>query len=120
MDRRSLFRAAGLMAALPAFARRALGATATRDPLDVYKRLGLRPIINAAGTYTHLGGSLMPPEVIAAMDDAAQMRRGHGTGERECGNEGRECDTDVRHLGCPLLVYLAALATFTAPFMPAS
>ena len=43
-----------------------------RDPSDVYKRLGLRPIINAAGTYTHLGGSLMPPEVIAAMNDAAQ------------------------------------------------
>jgi L-seryl-tRNA(Ser) seleniumtransferase len=71
MQRRTLFRAAGLIAALPPFARRALSATA-RDPLDVYKRLGLRPIINAAGTYTHLGGSLMPPEVIAAMNDAAQ------------------------------------------------
>jgi L-seryl-tRNA(Ser) seleniumtransferase len=40
--------------------------------MDVYRRLGLRPIINAAGTYTHLGGSLLPPEVIAAMNDAAQ------------------------------------------------
>jgi uncharacterized pyridoxal phosphate-dependent enzyme len=72
MQRRTLFRAAGLMTALPALARRALGAAPARDPLDVYKRLGLRPIINAAGTYTHLGGSLMPPEVIAAMNDAAQ------------------------------------------------
>jgi len=71
MQRRTLFQAAGLIAALPAFARRALGARGG-DPLDVYKRLGLRPIINAAGTYTHLGGSLMPPEVIAAMNDAAQ------------------------------------------------
>ena len=52
--------------------RRALGATPRAIPPDVYKRLGLRPIINAAGTYTHLGGSLMPPEVIAAMNDAAQ------------------------------------------------
>jgi uncharacterized pyridoxal phosphate-dependent enzyme len=72
MQRRTLFRAAGLMAALPALARRALGAPPVRDPSDVYTRLGLRPIINAAGTYTHLGGSLMPPEVIAAMNDAAQ------------------------------------------------
>jgi uncharacterized pyridoxal phosphate-dependent enzyme len=72
MQRRTLFRVAGLMAALPALARRAFGAPTARDPSDVYKRLGLRPIINAAGTYTHLGGSLMPPEVIAAMNDAAQ------------------------------------------------
>jgi uncharacterized pyridoxal phosphate-dependent enzyme len=72
MQRRTLFRAAGLMTALPALARRALGAPVAPDPSDVYKRLGLRPIINAAGTYTHLGGSLMPPEVIAAMNDAAQ------------------------------------------------
>lgn len=73
MQRRTVFRAAGLLAAIPSLARRAFGAAAsTHDPLDVYKRLGLRPIINAAGTYTHLGGSLMPPEVIAAMNDAAQ------------------------------------------------
>jgi L-seryl-tRNA(Ser) seleniumtransferase len=40
--------------------------------MKVYTRLGLRPIINASGTYTHLGGSLMPQEVIDAMDDAAR------------------------------------------------
>src|SRR5712691_4823865 len=34
--------------------------------------LGLRPIVNASGTYTHLGGSLMPPEVLEAMNDAAR------------------------------------------------
>ncbi len=39
---------------------------------DVYKALGVRPIINAAGTITTLGGSLMPPEVIAAWNAAAQ------------------------------------------------
>jgi hypothetical protein len=72
MQRRTIFRAAGALAALLAVMRRALGADAARNPLEVYKRLGLRPIINAAGTYTHLGGSLMPPEVIAAMNDAAQ------------------------------------------------
>src|SRR5712691_8375019 len=35
--------------------------------------LGLRPIVNASGTYTHLGGSLMPLEVLDAMNDAARQ-----------------------------------------------
>jgi L-seryl-tRNA(Ser) seleniumtransferase len=72
MQRRTLFRRTGLMAALTALGRRGAAASANRDPLEVYTRLGLRPIINAAGTYTHLGGSLMPPEVIDAMNDAAK------------------------------------------------
>ncbi len=38
---------------------------------DVYKELGLRPLINAAGTYTALGGSLMPRPVLEAMQSAA-------------------------------------------------
>lgn len=41
-------------------------------PLDVYQALGIRPIINAAGTITTLGGSLMPPEVVTAWTAAAQ------------------------------------------------
>jgi len=49
-------------------------AAASPSPLpDVYKELGLRPLINAAGTYTALGGSLMPPEVVAAMTAAARQ-----------------------------------------------
>ena len=44
----------------------------TPEPLDVYKALGIRPLINAAGTITTLGGSLMPPEVVAAWNTAAQ------------------------------------------------
>lgn len=36
-----------------------------------YADLGLRPVINAAATLTRLGGSLMPPVVIAAMTEAA-------------------------------------------------
>ncbi|MEZ6058913.1 MAG: aminotransferase class V-fold PLP-dependent enzyme [Planctomycetaceae bacterium] len=39
---------------------------------DVYGTLGIRPIINAAGTITTLGGSLMPPEVIAAWTAASR------------------------------------------------
>jgi L-seryl-tRNA(Ser) seleniumtransferase len=41
------------------------------EPLDVYEDLGVRPFINAAGTYTALSASLMPPEVRRAMESAA-------------------------------------------------
>lgn len=39
---------------------------------DIYTQLGIRPLINARGTHTRLGGSLMSPEVLDAMRDAAQ------------------------------------------------
>jgi L-seryl-tRNA(Ser) seleniumtransferase len=39
---------------------------------DVYKELGIKPLVNAAGTYTTLGGSLMRPEVVEAMASAAR------------------------------------------------
>ena len=39
--------------------------------MSVYDELGIRPVINAAATYTKLGGSIMPPEVRAAMTAAA-------------------------------------------------
>lgn len=41
--------------------------------VDMYARLGVQPIINAAGTYTALTASLMPAEVVAAMERAAQQ-----------------------------------------------
>ena len=34
---------------------------------NIYAELGVTPIINAAGTYTDIGGSLMMPEVLEAM-----------------------------------------------------
>lgn len=36
-----------------------------------YQDLGVKPFINASGTITTLGGSLMPPEVVEAMQRAA-------------------------------------------------
>jgi uncharacterized pyridoxal phosphate-dependent enzyme len=39
---------------------------------DIYQSIGVRPIINARGTYTIISGSTMLPEVRAAMDAAAQ------------------------------------------------
>src|SRR5947209_20483600 len=38
---------------------------------DIYRRLGVRPIINARGTHTRLGGTLIRPEVLDAMREAA-------------------------------------------------
>jgi L-seryl-tRNA(Ser) seleniumtransferase len=40
--------------------------------MNIYETLGIRPVINAQATLTRLGGSLMPPEVLAAMADAAR------------------------------------------------
>ena len=39
---------------------------------NIYESFGVRPIINAAGTFTDLGGSLMPPEVIEASNEATK------------------------------------------------
>jgi len=39
--------------------------------MSVYEKLGLKRVINAGGTYTILGGSRMPPEVIKAWVEAA-------------------------------------------------
>jgi L-seryl-tRNA(Ser) seleniumtransferase len=53
-----------------------LGENAMATPhsvgLSVYERLGVKHIINATGTVTNLGGSLMPPEVAAAWLDASR------------------------------------------------
>ena len=38
---------------------------------DVYARLGVKRRINAAATLTRLGGSLMSPEALDAMREAA-------------------------------------------------
>lgn len=39
---------------------------------DYFKDLGIRPFINAAGSYTTLTASLMPPEVVAAIEYASK------------------------------------------------
>jgi uncharacterized pyridoxal phosphate-dependent enzyme len=40
---------------------------------DIYKELGVRPLINAAGTYTTLSGSLMPREAVEAVEAASRQ-----------------------------------------------
>lgn len=38
---------------------------------DIYTQLGLQPLLNVAGRYTKFGGSVMAPEVVSAMTEAA-------------------------------------------------
>jgi L-seryl-tRNA(Ser) seleniumtransferase len=52
--------------------REAAAAATTTAKGDVYARLGVRPVINAVGTVTTLGGTLMPPQVRQAMEEASR------------------------------------------------
>ena len=84
--RRELFRRSALLA-LPAIFRGGTGAAASpaarsaaapaaadglRVGEDIYQSIGVRPLINARGTFTIISGSLMLSEVRAAIDAAAQ------------------------------------------------
>lgn len=85
ISRRELFRRGGVLGSVlalpPAVVRSATQAAASgagpgpaglRVGADVYQSIGVRPLINARGTFTIISGSTMLPEVRAAMDAAAQ------------------------------------------------
>lgn len=38
--------------------------------MDIYEKLGIRRVVNAYGNLTLLGGSIIPPEALKAMDEA--------------------------------------------------
>ncbi len=40
--------------------------------MNVYERLGVRPVVNAVGTQTRLGGTIMCPEAVEAMVEASR------------------------------------------------
>src|SRR5205085_10725423 len=46
--------------------------TAT-SPSSIYAGLGIKPVINGVGVVTVLGGSIMPPEVTHAMEEASRF-----------------------------------------------
>jgi uncharacterized pyridoxal phosphate-dependent enzyme len=85
LSRRDLFRGGrdvggllALSALLPGAANLGVGSlegaeAGLRAGPDVYASIGVRPLINARGTYTIISGSLLLPEVRAAMDAAARQ-----------------------------------------------
>ena len=52
--------------------RRRRRAAARATARDCFRDLGVRPFINAAGTYTAMTASLMPPEVMEAINYASE------------------------------------------------
>jgi uncharacterized pyridoxal phosphate-dependent enzyme len=76
-DRRMFLKWAGALplfgcAAAEAVWRRAAAAAVTKPAANIYARIGVRPFINARGTWTYLSGSLELPEVRAAKQEAAR------------------------------------------------
>src|SRR5207248_11081286 len=55
-----------------AIAVQAAKSAVTKSVGNVYTRIGVRPFINARGTWTYLSGSLELPEVRAAKQEAAR------------------------------------------------
>ncbi len=76
-SRRQFVKGAGLVTAGAAASRSTLardsyhGAVNSRD--TIYSKLGIRPLINAAGTYTVLSACTMPREVARAMEEASRF-----------------------------------------------
>src|SRR4051812_22398340 len=79
LSRRQWFRRGGILSGVPAFlgmARTAQAGPAAAGKLqlgpDIYKSIGVRPVINCRGTLTVISGSLELPEVRAAVDAGGQ------------------------------------------------
>jgi uncharacterized pyridoxal phosphate-dependent enzyme len=70
-SRRRLLQASALVPAAAAAAAPAGDRNATTAS-SLYAGLGIKPVINGVGVVTVLGGSLMPPEVVQAMEEASR------------------------------------------------
>src|SRR5260370_42377182 len=71
MTRRGLLKTGASVALGGVLGSRAAASASAGKP-NVYQALGGKQVINATGTVTFLGGSLMPPEVDAAWADASK------------------------------------------------
>ena len=77
IERRTILKWAGALPVFGAIAadslwRQAAAAVKSKAAGNIYTRIGVRPFINARGTWTYLSGSLELPEVRAAKQEAAQ------------------------------------------------
>ena len=60
------------VALTPAAAAAATQGLTAQSSSRLYASLGVKPVINGVGVVTVLGGSIMPPEVIQAMEEASR------------------------------------------------
>jgi L-seryl-tRNA(Ser) seleniumtransferase len=76
LNRRSLLKWAAALPALGSIAADSMlqkaQAAVTGNAGNIYSRIGVRPFINARGTWTYLSASLELPEVRAAKEEAAK------------------------------------------------
>jgi uncharacterized pyridoxal phosphate-dependent enzyme len=70
LNRRDLFHRSAIVAAMQTLGTGVRRAAAA--PLDLYRSIGVRPVINARGTFTIITGSQTLPEVKKAMDEASR------------------------------------------------
>jgi D-glucosaminate-6-phosphate ammonia-lyase len=74
LSRRALFQRGGMLAAAQALGV-GVERTASAAPMqlgNIYRSIGVRPVINARGTFTIITGSTTLPEVKRAMDEASR------------------------------------------------
>src|SRR5271170_1384261 len=72
-SRRNLFKAAGAGWLLETILPRGLYADyLAAEHGELYRQIGIRPFINAAGTYTVLSGAVIPERVREAMAEASR------------------------------------------------
>ncbi len=87
--------------------------TALGPPREILHELGVRTFLNAAGTYTRLTASTMPPEVLSAMravsDQYVDLEELHQkTGDRIASM--LECEAALVTAGCASALTLATAA----------
>lgn len=83
---------------------------------EVYKKLGVKPVINAQSWVTSLGGSLMRPEVLRAMEEASTVFVDMQMLNRAAGEVvARACGSDMGLVtaGCAAAEVLMAAACMT-------
>src|SRR6266481_1931729 len=72
LTRRRLLETAAISPAAAAAATVTSTGLTASSPSSLYARLGVKPVINGVGVVTVLGGSIMPPEVVRAMEEASR------------------------------------------------
>jgi L-seryl-tRNA(Ser) seleniumtransferase len=85
---------------------------------EIYRKLGVRPFINAAGTYTALTGSLLPERARQAMEDASRcfVHLNHlqkAAGERIAKRLGVEAAMVTSGAACAIMLATAACVAGT-------